>query len=97
MYHITAQSDVFEEYSLRFSTLSGGDLDIGYFTDKALSKTFTLQPNEYMRDSEYIINSKNANETSKDGIYIRVRTKERDATYTIKYIGRNEADSIELN
>lgn len=61
MYHISLQSDIFEEYSLRFSTLSGGDLDIGYFTDKALSKTFTLQPLEYMRDSEYIINSRSVN------------------------------------
>ena len=96
MYHIGTQSDVFEEYSLRFSTLSGGDLDIGYFTDKALSKAFTLQPIEYMRDSEYIINARSAND-SQGGLFIRVRTKDRDATYTIKYIGRNEADSIELN
>lgn len=61
VYHISLQSDIFEEYSLRFSTLSGGDLDIGYFTDKALSKTFTLQPLEYMRDSEYIISSRSVN------------------------------------
>ena len=90
------QPEGFAGYSLRFATLSGGDLDIGYFTDKALSRAFTLQPIEYMRDSDYIINARSANE-SREGIFIRVRAKERDATYTIKYVGRNEADSIELN
>jgi hypothetical protein len=79
---------------LRFSTLSGGNLSIGYFTDKNLTKSITFQPFEYMKDSEYILSSKRVLEPYKEGIYLQVKTNERSATYTIKFIGRNEADSI---
>jgi hypothetical protein len=34
IYHIKSIPNIFDEYSLRFSILSGGDLDISYFSDK---------------------------------------------------------------
>lgn len=36
-------------------------------------------------------------EKYKDGLYIKIKTVERDSTFTLKFVGRNKADSVELN
>jgi hypothetical protein len=49
-----------------------------------------------MKDSEYILDSQLL-DAQKEGLFLRVKTSDRDATYTIKFVGRTKQDSIELN
>ena len=49
-----------------------------------------------MRDTEYVLNSELMDPTQ-HSLYLRVKTKDRDATYSVKFVGRKKADSIELN
>lgn len=49
-----------------------------------------------MKDSEYVLNAELI-DPSNEGLYIRIKAQEKDATYTIKFVGRKKADSIELN
>lgn len=46
-----------------------------------------------MKDSEYIFDT-NVLDPNKAGLYVHVQTKERDATYAIKFVGRTKKDSI---
>lgn len=55
---------------------------------------------EYMKDSEFIFNNRTMNETFGDGdmkIFIKVKTTSREATYTVKFVGREEDGRIQLN
>lgn len=50
-----------------------------------------------MKDSEYLIPKTRIIDHVKDGIFIRVQTERKDATYTLKYVGRSLKFPIELN
>lgn len=50
-----------------------------------------IEPFEYMRDSEHVFYATQIAELTKTGLYINVETKEREATYTLKFVGRKES------
>ena len=50
-----------------------------------------------MKDSEYYFKNDTLGELAQSGVYIKVSTSSRAATYNIKFIGRAQGSAIELN
>lgn len=74
-----------------------GSVKIAYFIDVDGKKPFTMQPFEYMKDSEYIFYSNQIVQLIKDGLFIKVTSQDKDATFTLKFVGRKQTESVELN
>lgn len=47
-----------------------------------------------MQDSEYIFYSQQISTMIKKGVYVKVTANERDATFTIKFIGRDKEEAV---
>lgn len=62
-----------------------------------MKNPYGMEPFEYMKDSEHIFYASQITHLVKSGIFINVVTDKRDATFTIKFVGRKSADSVELN
>lgn len=102
-YHIAHfDTQKYEEFSLKISTLSGY-IRIEYFFDALMTKKLPFEPFKYMDDSEYIFDSKQIAQFASSGIYVRISTipqdgqGARDSTFTIKFNGRRKEEGIELN
>lgn len=74
-----------------------GDLTIGYYLDEEKKVKYSIEPFEYMRDSEHVFFKSAMVELFKSGLYIFVDSKDRDATYTISFTARYRNDSIQLH
>lgn len=58
---------------------------------------YNIDAFDYMRDSEYLFFSYQIAELQRKGLFIKVETEKRDATYTLKFTPRRKAQPVELN
>lgn len=43
----------YDQYTLKFSAFNG-NMSVGFYLDKALTKPYTTEPFEYMSDAQYV-------------------------------------------
>ena len=81
-----------------------GYVQIRYYFDKEETKELPMEPFRYMDDSEYIFAASQVAQLASTGLFVKITSiaeekgqTPRDATYTIKFMGRRKEEGVELN